>query len=144
MADSLVAGSFDAVGVVASSLDYAWVGPAAALRVEVPLRGDVGHDRGAEVFPLVRGERPPGEEILVRAAAVRLFLERASAARSGRDMAVAPAVARICHDLYGLSAGDRTRRRAVSRHQALMAAVGWSCELLPEPEAGVPRTAGVR
>jgi hypothetical protein len=50
----------------------------------------------------------------VRAAAVQLFLERASAARSGRDMAVAPvvAVARICRDLDGLPAGDRTRRRA--------------------------------
>ena len=58
VAGSLVAGPFDAVGVVAGPLDGPGVGPVPALRVEVLLAGDVGLDRGAEVFFLFRGERP--------------------------------------------------------------------------------------
>ena len=52
IADLLVAGSFDPVGVVARSLDDPWVAAVAALGVEGWLAGDVGHDRGAEVVPL--------------------------------------------------------------------------------------------
>jgi hypothetical protein len=58
VAGSLVAGSLDAVGVVARSLDGPGVGPVPALRVEVLLPGDVGLDRGAYVVLLLRGERP--------------------------------------------------------------------------------------
>ncbi len=61
VADSLVAGSLDAVGVVAGSFDDAWVGPVAARGVEVALAGDVGPDRSEDVFVLVRGGRPPGQ-----------------------------------------------------------------------------------
>jgi hypothetical protein len=39
------------------SLDGPGVGPVPALRVEVLLPGDVGLDRGAEVFLVLRGER---------------------------------------------------------------------------------------
>jgi hypothetical protein len=48
----------DGVGVVAGSLDGAWVGPLAA-GVEVPRAGDLGDDLLEGVFVLVRGERPP-------------------------------------------------------------------------------------
>ena len=58
MAGSLVAGSLDAVGVVARSLDGPGVGPVPPLRVEVVLPGDLGLDRGAEVSCLLRGKRP--------------------------------------------------------------------------------------
>ena len=60
VAGSLVAGSFDAVGVVAGSFDDPRVGPVAALRVEVLLAGDVGFDCREDVFALVRGESPLG------------------------------------------------------------------------------------
>ena len=58
MSRSFVAGSLDAVGVVARSLDGPGVGPVPALRVEVLLPGDVGLDRGVQMFFLLRGERP--------------------------------------------------------------------------------------
>ena len=61
MADAVVAGPFDAVGVVAGSLDDPGIGPVAALRVEVLLAADVGPDCREDVLPLVRGERPPGQ-----------------------------------------------------------------------------------
>ena len=61
VADAVVTGSFDAVGVVAGSFDDPWVGPVPALGVEVLFAGDVGHNLGEDVFPVLRGERPPGQ-----------------------------------------------------------------------------------
>ncbi len=60
MADAVVAGPFDAVGVVAGALDDTGIGPVAALGVEVLLAADAGPDGREDVLPLVRGERPPG------------------------------------------------------------------------------------
>jgi len=51
---------FDAVGVVAGPLDDPEVGPVAAQWVEGWRASDVSHDRGAEVLPLLRGERRLG------------------------------------------------------------------------------------
>jgi hypothetical protein len=56
---AVLAGFPDGVGVVAGSLDGAGVGPLAA-GVEVLRAGDLGDDLREGVFPLVRGERPPG------------------------------------------------------------------------------------
>ncbi|MBV9197417.1 MAG: winged helix-turn-helix domain-containing protein [Solirubrobacterales bacterium] len=96
-------------------------------------------------------------------AAVRLFTERASAARAGfcLDSTTADAVARICRRLDGIPlaielAAARTRalnptdivqrlddrfkllrsgtRDAMARHQTLQATVDWSHELLTESE----------
>ena len=60
VAGAVVAGSFDAVGVVAGSLDHPGVGPVPPTGVEVLRPGDPGHDRGEDAFLLLRGERPPG------------------------------------------------------------------------------------
>jgi hypothetical protein len=60
VADALVAGPFDAVGVVAGSFDDARVGPVAAFGVEVALAGDVGPESSEDMFVLVRGESPRG------------------------------------------------------------------------------------
>ena len=57
----MVAGAFDPVGVVAGSFDDPGVGAVAAPRVEVLFPGDVGHDRRKDAFPVLRGERPPGQ-----------------------------------------------------------------------------------
>ena len=61
VAGAVVTGPFDAVGVVAGSFDDPGVGPVPAPGVEVPGAGDVGHDRGEDAFPVLRGERPPGQ-----------------------------------------------------------------------------------
>ena len=108
-----------------------------------------------------------------QAAAVRLFLDRGSAARGGTADGVAVAVAeRICRKLDGLPLAielaaarlgtlsaaeiearlaDRFRflayRRPVAdpRHQALRAAMDWSYELLSAERAPGPgRAVGVR
>jgi hypothetical protein len=55
-----VVGFFDAVAVVASAFDDAWVGAVASGWVEVAAVGDVVADGGGEVVQAVRGERPPG------------------------------------------------------------------------------------
>jgi hypothetical protein len=60
VAGAVVAGSFDAVGVVAGSFGDPGVGAVGAPGVEVLVPGDVGHDRGEDAFLLLRGERPPG------------------------------------------------------------------------------------
>ena len=60
VAGAVVSGSFDAVGVMAGSLDHPGVGPVPAPGIEVLLAGDVGHDPGEDAFLLLRGERPPG------------------------------------------------------------------------------------
>jgi predicted ATPase/DNA-binding SARP family transcriptional activator len=104
--------------------------------------------------------------------AVRLFVDRASAARAAGDVATAPAgaVGRICRALDGLPlaielAAARTsalsvaeieqhladkfrflaRRRPVpgARHQALKAAIDWSYQLLPTPERSFLRALSV-
>jgi hypothetical protein len=61
VAGPVIAGPFDPVGVVAGSLDHPGVGPVTALRVEVLLAGDTGHDGGEDVFPVLRGGKPPGQ-----------------------------------------------------------------------------------
>jgi predicted ATPase/DNA-binding SARP family transcriptional activator len=100
------------------------------------------------------------------APAVRLFLDRAAAARAGAGLAGAPVavIGRICRELDGLPlaielaaarAGtlsveevgahlaDRfgflayRRPAADPRHQGLQAAIGWSYELLPAAEQDV-------
>ncbi len=100
---------------------------------------------------------------LGRCAAIRLFTERASAARAGfcLDSATTDSVARICRRLDGIPlaielAAARTRalnpadivqrlddrfkllrsgtRDAIARHQTLQATVDWSHELLSESE----------
>ena len=101
--------------------------------------------------------------VVAGAPAVRLFLDRGSAARAGAGLAGAPvaAVARICRELDGLPLaielaaartsvlsveeieahlGDKfaflTRRRQAGdpRHQALKATIDWSYRLLPAAE----------
>ena len=54
--------------------------------------------------PLTVPPELAGEAALARSAAVRLFLERGTAARAGGQMAAAPVavVARICRELDGL------------------------------------------
>jgi len=106
------------------------------------------------VPPLGVPPESAGEHALAESPAVRLFLERASAARAGSSQAAAPiaAVARICRDLDGLPLpielaaarasvlsvpeiqarlADKFRflayRRPIpgARHQALKAAIDW-------------------
>jgi len=60
MADSVVIGSFDAVGVVAGAFDHAGVGPVPPWWVEVALGSDAGHDGCVRVVLEVRGGMPPG------------------------------------------------------------------------------------
>ena len=108
---------------------------------------------------------------LALSPAVRLFADRASAARAGSDMAVAAdTVGRICRALDGLPlaielAAARTsalsvaeieqhladkfrflaHRRPVSdaRHQTLKTAIDWSYQLLPAPERAFLRALSV-
>ena len=56
VAGALVGRFLDPVGVVPGALDYARIGPVAASGVEVPLAGDVSHDRGAGLFWWFRGK----------------------------------------------------------------------------------------
>jgi len=127
---------------------------------------------GEVAFPVPPLKVPPegaGEQALADSPAVRLFLERAPAARS-RVAEPMEMVARICRSLDGLPLAielaaarasvlsvpeiqarlaDRFRflayRRPVpgSRHQALKAAIDWSYELLSETEARVFRELSV-
>ena len=118
------------------------------------------------VAPLAVPPDSAGEQVLAQSAAVRLFSERAAAARAGQLAPALPVltVARICRDLDGLPLGielaaARTRslspaeiasrladrfaflayRRPVAgvRHQTLKDAIGWSFDLLAEDEARV-------
>jgi hypothetical protein len=57
VADAVVGGFLDAVGVVAPAFDGARVGAVPAAGTEVLLPGDVGLDLGQERVSLVRGER---------------------------------------------------------------------------------------
>ncbi|MDP8923486.1 MAG: tetratricopeptide repeat protein [Chloroflexota bacterium] len=106
---------------------------------------------------------PSGEAFLARYGAVRLFVERARAARPGFDLTArtSRAIAQICQQLDGIPLAielaaarvgmltpeqiaarlsDRFRlltggsRTALPRHQTLRALVDWSYDLLEEPE----------
>jgi len=125
-----------------------------------------------DVPPLTVPPELAGEAALARSAAVRLFVERGTAAWAGGQLAAAPVavVARICRELDGLPLaielaaarasvlsveeieahladkfGFLTSRRPVAgrRHQALRAAIGWSYELLSAQEARVFRELSV-
>ncbi len=118
------------------------------------------------VPPLAVPAEPADAEAIAGAPAVRLFLDRGSAARGGVAPAAASiqAVARICRELDGLPlaielAAARAsalsveeierhlqdlfrflayrRPAADPRHQALKAAIDWSYQLLSEPERRV-------
>jgi predicted ATPase len=118
---------------------------------------------GEVVYPVLPLTLPPesaDEPDIAAAVAVRLFLDRGSAARGGATTGVAPvAVAgRICRTLDGLplaielaaarlstlsaaeieaNLADRFAFLAYPRHQALRAAMDWSYDLLPAPERRV-------
>jgi len=124
---------------------------------------------GEVSYPVPPLELPPetaGAQAISRAPAVRLFLDRASAAKAGAAAMAAPVevIARICRALDGLplaielaaarastlSAGEieahladkfgflRHRRPVADpRHQTLKAAIDWSYELLSEDERRV-------
>ena len=118
------------------------------------------------VPPLAVPAEPADAEAIAGAPAVRLFLDRGSAARAGAGVRAAPvaAVARICRELDGLPlaielAAARAsalsveeierhlqdlfrflayrRPAADPRHQALKTAIDWSYQLLSEPERRV-------
>ena len=77
VAGAVVAGPFDAVGVVAGSFDDPRVGPVPALGVEVLRAGDVGHDRGEDAFLVLRGGKAAGSAARRRTMrTVRLNLTR--------------------------------------------------------------------
>jgi non-specific serine/threonine protein kinase len=118
------------------------------------------------VPPLALPAERAGAVAIAGAPAVRLFLDRAAAARPGGGLAGAPVavIGRICRELDGLPlaielAAARTstlsvedveahladrfaflayrRSAADPRHQALKAAIDWSYELLPAGEQDV-------
>jgi predicted ATPase len=119
---------------------------------------------GEAVFPLLPLAVPPeGSDpaALAAAPAVRLFLARSALTRPGAGAAPAAVAARICRALDGLPlaielaaaragvlSAEETETRladlfrflalprpaADPRHQALGAAIGWSYDLLTEPE----------
>ncbi len=157
-----------------TELAAALLGGSPGLRVLATSREPLGVT-GEVVYPLSPLPVPPepaGTEALAGAAAVRLFLDRASAARAGGGAAAAPVtvVARICRALDGLplaielaaarasalsveeiethladKSGFLAYRRPVTgrRHQALKTAIGWSYDLLPAQEARVFRELSV-
>ena len=148
-----------ACGALAADL----LGGCPGLRVLATSREPLGVP-GEAVFPLPPLAVPPDgsdAQVLASAPAVRLFLARSALARPGAAAAPAEVVARICRALDGLPlaielAAARAgvlsaeeiqarladlfrflaspRPAADPRHQALGAAIGWSYELLTEPE----------
>jgi len=157
-----------------TQLTVTLLGGSRGLRVLATSREPLGVP-GEAVYvvpPLAVPLESAGEEALADAAAVRLFLERGSAARAGTGLEAAPvaAVARICRELDGLPLaielaaartsvlsveeietyladkfGLLTYRRPVAdrRQQALKTTIGWSYELLPAQEARVLRELSV-
>jgi non-specific serine/threonine protein kinase len=139
------------------------LGGCPGLRVLATSREPLGVP-GEAIFPLAPLAVPPegsDVQVLASAAAVRLFLARSALARPGAGVAPAAVAARICRALDGLPlaielAAARAgvlsaeeiqarladmfrflaspRPAADPRHQALEAAIGWSYELLTEPE----------
>ena len=107
-------------------------------------------------------KHPPRNETVTQSEAVRLFVERAVAARPGFAVTAqnAPAIVRVCQQLDGIPlaielaaaqvralsvpeiaahvTGDRHLlpggRRTVDRHQTLHAVMEWSYRLLSQPE----------
>ncbi len=149
------------------------LGSSPGLRVLATSREPLGV-AGEAVFvvpPLTVPAEQADEAAIALSPAVRLFTDRAAAARAGRDAAaVAGTVAGICRALDGLPLAielatartsalsvaeieqhlaDKFRflayRRPVAgaRHQALKTAIGWSYELLPEPERSFFRALSV-
>ena len=137
---------------------------APGLRVLATSREPLGVP-GEAAYPVPPLAVPPGDAapaILAAARAVRLFADRASAARAGADvLASSAAVGRVCRELDGLPLAielaaarasalsveeieahlaDKFRfltyRRPAAdpRHQALRAAIDWSYDLLPAAE----------
>jgi predicted ATPase/class 3 adenylate cyclase len=124
------------------------------------------------VPPLPLPPETDSEQASADSPAVRLFLDRGSAARAGTTASAMPlaVVARICRELDGLPLAielaaarasalsveeiaahliDKVqflafrRPAAVQRHQALTTAIGWSYELLTERERFVFRQLSV-
>lgn len=146
----------------------------ALLRVLTTSREPLGV-AGEIAYPVSPLAVPPGmasESANADSPAVRLFLERSSAAGGGAIAGAMPltVVARICRELDGLplaielaaarasalSVGEIAvhladkfqflafrRPAADPRHQALTTAIGWSYELLTEPERLVFRQLSV-
>jgi predicted ATPase/class 3 adenylate cyclase len=145
-----------------------------ALRVLATSREPLGV-AGEIAYPVPPLALPPemaGEQVSADSPAVRLFLDRSSAARGGAAAGAVPlaVVARICRELDGLPlaielAAARAsalsveeiaahladkfqllafrRPAAVRRHQALTTAISWSYELLTERERFVFRQLSV-
>jgi predicted ATPase len=146
------------------------------LKVLVTSRAVLGlygeHNFLVPPLPLPDRQRLPPLEALPQYAAVALFIERATAARSDFRVtnANAPAIAEICHRLDGLPLGielaaARARllppqamlarlghrfslliggaRNAPARQQTLRAAIDWSHDLLDEGEQALFRRLGV-
>jgi predicted ATPase/class 3 adenylate cyclase len=134
----------------------------ATSREPLAVPGEVAY----RVAPLQVPPESAGEQVIAQAPAVRLFLERGSAARRGVSAGAVPVVAagRICRKLDGLplaielaagwlgtlSAAEieanlvdalrflSSRRRATDpRHRALQAAMDWSYDLLPAADRDV-------
>jgi predicted ATPase/DNA-binding SARP family transcriptional activator len=151
-----------------AELAGALLGGSPGLRVLATSREPLGvpGEVAYQVLPLSMPPEPAGEEALAAAPAVQLFLDRASAARGGTTLGVAPVAVtgRICRTLDGLPLAielaaarmgtlsaaeieahlaDRfaflAYRRPVPdpRHQTLQAAMDWSYELLPPHERRV-------
>jgi predicted ATPase len=141
---------------------------APGLRVLATSREPLGvpGEAACPVLPLALPTEQADAEVIAGAAAVRLFLDRAAAARGGAGLAGTPVavIGRICRELDGLPlalelAAARTgtlsveeveahladrfgflayrRPAADPRHQGLQAAIGWSYELLPAAEQDV-------
>src|SRR5262249_34544886 len=139
------------------------LGSCPGLRVLATSREPLGVP-GEAVCPVPPLAVPPegaDPQVLASAPAVRLFLARSALARPGAAAAPPALVARICRELHGLPLAielaaarasvlsaeeiaahlaDKFRFLAYQhpaadpRHQALKAAIGWSYELLSEPE----------
>jgi DNA-binding SARP family transcriptional activator len=141
----------------------------ATSRETLGIPGEVAYS----VQPLAIPPEHADAQATARAPAVRLFLDRGSAARGGVPLGTAPlaAAGRICRTLDGLPLAielaaarmgtlsaaeieahlsDRFRFLAYQRpsgdprHQALQAAMDWSYELLSPDERGAARTVGLR
>jgi predicted ATPase len=139
------------------------LGACPGLRVLATSREPLGVP-GEAIYPVPPLAVPPDgsdPQVLASAPAVRLFLARSALARPGAAAAPPAVVARICRAVDGLPlaielAAARAgvlsaeeiqarladmfrflalpRPAADPRHQALGAAIGWSYELLTEPE----------
>ncbi|WP_412539577.1 BTAD domain-containing putative transcriptional regulator [Longispora sp. K20-0274] len=159
------------IGTVAAVTDRL-LGECPRLRVLATSREPIGIT-GETLWPVESLDLPPDADADPgRYAAVRLFVDRATAARPdfAMDPDTAPDVVRICRALDGMPLaielaaarlrsmsvervasrlGDRFRlltagsRTALPRHQTLRAVVDWSWELLAEDERDLWRSMAV-